>query len=66
MRLPDTKGIFRVIYRYKMPKSGLTRDFYLEGKDVKEFMSQIGGASIMGVTHGMVFKKLNWKVRKIK
>jgi hypothetical protein len=59
MRIPDTKNIFEVIYRYK------DREFYLAGEDVKTFLSQLGGASILSVTHGMTFKPLNWKVRKI-
>jgi hypothetical protein len=64
MNIPDTKNIFEIIYRYNMKGVGI-REFYLEGEDVKKFMTQIGGASIMSVTHGMTFEPLNWKVRKI-
>ena len=63
MNLPDTQHVIEIIYRYRMPGTP-DRDFYLKGKDVKDFMSQLGGASIMAVTHGVVFKPLNWKVRK--
>jgi len=63
--LPDTKNIIEVIYKYETPSTG-TREFYLEGEDVKKFLQQLGGASIMSVTHGMTFEPLNWKVRKVK
>jgi len=61
--LPDVKNVFQIIYLYKTPSTGV-REFYLEGEEVKKFFSQIGGASIMGITHGLTFEKLNWKVRK--
>lgn len=64
-QLPNTRNVFEVIYRYRM-KNGLVRDFYLEGEEVKKFMSNIGGASIMGITHGVEFSSLNWKIRKVK
>jgi len=59
VKIPNTNPS-EVIYRYK------NREFYLLGKDVKEFFSQIGGASIFSIVHGMRFKELNWKVRKNK
>ncbi len=65
MKLPDTNHMFEIVYRYKMPGVG-TREFYLEGEEIKKFFSQLGGASILSVTHGMRFEPLNWKVRKIK
>ncbi len=64
-RLPDTKNVFEIVYRYGTPSTGV-REFYLEGEDVKTYMSNLGGASIMSVVHGMTFKPLAWKVRKIK
>jgi hypothetical protein len=60
MNLPDIKNIFEIVYRYK------DREFYLEGKEVREFLVWVGGCHILAVTHGMTFKPLNWKVRKIK
>lgn len=60
MNLPDTDNIFKIIYRYK------NRDFYLEGEDVKLYLSQLRGASVLGVTHGMIFRSPNWKIRNIK
>ena len=65
MKLPDTHHTFEIVYRYKMPGVGL-REFYLEGEEIKKFFLQLGGASILSVTHGMTFEPLNWKVRKIK
>ncbi len=64
-RLPDTKNVFEIVYRYGTPSTGV-REFYLGGEDVKTYMSNLGSASIMGVVHGMTFKPLAWKVRKIK
>lgn len=64
MNLPDTKNVFEIIYRYGNKSIGI-RDFYLEGKEVKKFMEQLGSASIMGITHGMTFKPLKWKVRNL-
>ncbi len=64
MRIPDTENVFEIVYRYRTPSTG-TREFYLEGEEVKKFLSQIGGASIMSVVHGCVFNPLKWKVRRI-
>lgn len=65
IRLPDTKNVFEIIYRYRTEATG-TRDFYLEGKEVNKFMQQLGSASIMSITHGATFEPLNWKVRNEK
>lgn len=64
MRIPDTKNVFEIVYRYKTPSTGI-REFYLEGKEIKKFFSQLGGASLLCVTHGIEFEPLKWKVRKI-
>ena len=64
MKIPDAKNVFEIIYKYKGP-GDIVREFYLEKEDVKKFMAQLGSASIMGVTHGMTFEPLNWKVRRI-
>ena len=65
IRIPDTKNVIEIIYRYKSKSMG-TREYYLEGKEVKEYLSNIGGASIMGIIHGISFSPLNWKVRRLK
>ena len=65
MRIPDTKNIFEIVYRYKTPSTGI-REFYLEGEEIKKFFSQLGSASILSVTHGAVFEPLKWKVRRLK
>jgi len=64
-QLPDTKGVIEIIYRYRSKSMG-TRDFYLEGEEVKKFMQQIGSASLMTFIHGGSFEPLDWKVRKLK
>lgn len=64
-RLPDMKGVFEIIYRHKSKSAGI-REFYLEGKEVMKYLEGLGVASVMSVTHGVTFKPVKWKVRKLK
>ena len=52
----DQNEIIKVIYEFE---DG-TRE-YLDGEDVKTFFRQVNSASMMVISHGGSFQKLDWK-----
>ncbi len=63
MTIPDTKDVIQIIYKYKYPDKK-EEEYYVEGADVKKYLSQVSSASIMSVIHGATFEPLGWKKRK--